>query len=138
MHAGGLDKLADIISPSAETLSTQEAAVGALQKTLKSAQAALEGRQAAVFGEQVRLPMTRRYATLHCFCYAQTFPSQTFVLATSCISHEQKVSVCIEMRCKDCTDCVFSWESGLLSDADTMKSQLENTPSLSAADSRLA
>lgn len=50
--AGGLDKLADIISPSAETLSTQEAAVGALQKTLKSAQAALEGRQAAVFGEQ--------------------------------------------------------------------------------------
>lgn len=60
MHAGGLDKLADIISPSAETLSTQEAAVGALQKTLKSAQAALEGRQAAVFGEQVRLFMTRR------------------------------------------------------------------------------
>ncbi len=81
MHAGGLDKLADIISPSAETLSTQEAAVGALQKTLKSAQAALEGRQAAVFGEQVRLSVTRQYATLRCFCYVHMFPNQTFVLA---------------------------------------------------------
>ncbi len=81
MHAGGLDKLADIISPSAETLSTQEAAVGALQKTLKSAQAALEGRQAAVFGEQVRLSMTRRCAILHCFCHVQMFSDKTFALA---------------------------------------------------------
>ncbi len=79
MHAGGLDKLADIISPSAETLSAQEAAVGALQKTLKSAQAALEGRQAAVFGEQVRLFMTHRMQP----CYVQMFPNQIFVLATS-------------------------------------------------------
>lgn len=105
MHAGGLDKLADIISPSAETLSTQEAAVGALQKTLKSAQAALEGRQAAVFGEQVRLPVTCCYATLRCFCYVQTFPNQTFVLATSCISNDQRVSV---SKCEG----IVGWKCG--------------------------
>ncbi len=78
MHAGGLDKLADIISPSAETLSTQEAAVGALQKTLKSAQAALEGRQAAVFGEQVRLSMTR------CMQPCAAFVMSTCLLAKLC------------------------------------------------------
>lgn len=93
MHAGGLDKLADIISPSAETLSTQEAAVGALQKTLKSAQAALEGRQAAVFGEQVSLFMTCQSAILRFFCHVHMIPNQTFVLATSFISNEQKTCV---------------------------------------------
>ena len=93
MHAGGLDKLADIISPSAETLSTQEAAVGALQKTLKSAQAALEGRQAAVFGEQVRLSMPRRVCNLALFLLCPNVSQSNLRGGSSCISNEQKICV---------------------------------------------
>lgn len=50
---GGLEKLAEIISPSAETDTAAEAVVGGLQRGLKGAQAFLEQRQSAVFGEQV-------------------------------------------------------------------------------------
>lgn len=57
-HTGGLDKLADIISPSADLVSKQEAAVSALQKTLRGAQAILESKQAAAFGEEVRSTIT--------------------------------------------------------------------------------
>lgn len=53
MHAGGLDKLADIISPAGNTVSAPEVVLGTLQKGLKEAQAALENTQAAVFGQQV-------------------------------------------------------------------------------------
>lgn len=54
MRAGGLDKLADIISPAGNTVSAPEVVLGTLQKGLKEAQAALESTQAAVFGQQVR------------------------------------------------------------------------------------
>lgn len=57
-HTGGLDKLADIISPSADLVSKQEAAVSALQKTLRGAQAILESKQAAAFGEEVGATIT--------------------------------------------------------------------------------
>ena len=50
---GGLDKLADIVSPVAEDMPVQEVAANALQRSLKGVQAALENRQAAVFGEEV-------------------------------------------------------------------------------------
>ena len=51
--AGGLEKLADIIAPSAEQLPLRQAALSSLQKGLKGVQAALESAQAGVFGEQV-------------------------------------------------------------------------------------
>lgn len=50
---GGLDKLADIVSPIAEDMPVQEVAANKLQRSLKSVQAALESRQAAIFGEEV-------------------------------------------------------------------------------------
>lgn len=50
---GGLDKLADIVSPIAEDMPVQEVAANKLQRSLKSVQAALETRQAAIFGEEV-------------------------------------------------------------------------------------
>ena len=50
---GGLDKLADIVSPIAENMPAQEVAANALQRSLKGVQAALENRQAAIFGEEV-------------------------------------------------------------------------------------
>lgn len=50
---GGLDKLADIISPAAEDTPVQEAALNSLQRGLKGVQAALEDRQVKVFGQEV-------------------------------------------------------------------------------------
>ena len=55
---GGLDKLADIVSPIAESMPAQEVAANALQRSLKGVQAALESRQAAIFGEQVSCKST--------------------------------------------------------------------------------
>ncbi|KAL3160809.1 hypothetical protein ABBQ38_009218 [Trebouxia sp. C0009 RCD-2024] len=50
--AGGLDKLADIISPAAEDTPVQQAALNSLQRGLKGVQAALEDRQGKLFGQE--------------------------------------------------------------------------------------
>lgn len=50
---GGLDKLADIISPAAEDTPVQQAALNSLQRGLKGVQAALEDRQGKLFGQEV-------------------------------------------------------------------------------------
>ena len=66
--AGGLEKLADIVSPSGEDQSVQEVAVGSLQRGLQGIQAALENKQAAVFGEQVSLFRRAQQYGMHLLC----------------------------------------------------------------------
>lgn len=68
--SGGLDKLADIISPAAEDQSVKEAAMGTLQRSLKGVQAVLEDKQAAVFGEQVCSSHLYAHAPCRAFCHS--------------------------------------------------------------------
>ena len=52
--SGGLEKLAEIISPTAEDDSAADVVIGGVQRGLKGIQAALESRQAQTFGDLVR------------------------------------------------------------------------------------